>query len=308
MYAYVRSPPSSSPLISVPLDYVVQGHRGNIIQGLGCTNTLYNTTLAFPLFYMWPCLLSLIAIIYGILSLRALIKRQALAEEFLDCTDSDLKADRHFYFRFMCFSGVELVIAFPLGLYLLLHQAINEHVFPWISWEDTHSNFDRIDQYPAIFITSIFNGKVVQGVMLWSVPCLSYLFFLFFGFGPQQVKQYKRWFYVLLKPFGIKPHSTTDGRTWWQKLLRRPAPPLPLPFMINRPPSPPFATTSTSSLSSIMIIGNPGFNSNLDIDHDHDHKRLPREPPPAYATLHHNHNHNHIVDLNKARPILSEIR
>ena len=259
---------------------------------------------------MWPCLLSLIAIIYGMLSLRALIKRKIVVDEFIDCTDSDLKDDRYFYFRFMCFSGVELTIAFPLGLYILFNEVINQPVVPWISWEDTHSNFDRVGQVPAIYVTSNFKVMVAKSVSLWSVPFLSYIFFLFFGFGPQQVKQYKRWFYALLKPFGISPlapvpnpHSTASGRTRWQKLLRRPASPSPLPCVtrLTQSPSPPFAVTSTSS-SSIIIIGNPDPDLELDLDLEH----LPRPPHPAYAML--NRNRNRIVDLNKARPILWPIR
>src|SRR5258706_2014170 len=235
--------PLSSSLISLPLDYVVQGHRANIIQGLGCTFTVYNTTLAFPLFWMWPSVLSLIAITYGMLSLRAYVKRQRMVAELLNCkasvlncNASVLEADHHF--RFMCFSGAELTIAFPLGLFVLLNQAINEPVFPWISWEDTHSNFDRIGQYPAIFITSDRSNMIQWGVLLWAYPSLSYLFFIFFGLGRERVNQYKRWLYALLKPFGIKPsapvpdpYSTTNRRTWWQKLLRRPASPPPLPCM-----------------------------------------------------------------------------
>ena len=90
---------------------------------------------------MWPVIFSLISVIYGILNLLAFIKRKVVIKEFIDCTDSDLKPDS--YFRVMCFSCVELTIALPLGLYLLVHEAIRD-VEPWISWEDTHSNFDHI--------------------------------------------------------------------------------------------------------------------------------------------------------------------
>jgi len=61
---------------------------------------------------------------------------------------SGLNADG--YFRLMCFSAVELTIAFPLGLYQLLTDALNKHIFPWISWEDTHYNFNHYDQLPDI--------------------------------------------------------------------------------------------------------------------------------------------------------------
>ena len=215
--AHFPSPPS-------PPDYVVQGHRGNILQGVGCLPTTYNVTLAFPLFYMWPPLLSFVAVIYGMLSLRAFLKRRVVVEEFLNSNGSGLNADR--YLRLMCFSAVELTFAFPLGLFVLLVQAVDKPVYPWISWEDTQSNFDRFDQLPALFFTSTSINTLVLGVELWVAPFLSLIFFIFFGLGREQINQYKRWFYTLLKPFGIKPPAPkpygTDRRTWWQKLLRRP--------------------------------------------------------------------------------------
>jgi len=63
--------------------------------------------------------------------------------------DEFLNADG--YFRFMCFSAVELTIGFPLGLYQLLTDAFNKNIFPWIPWGDTHYHFDRYDQLPATY-------------------------------------------------------------------------------------------------------------------------------------------------------------
>ena len=211
----------------LPLVYVVQGHRGDIIQGLGCRPPVYNTPLTFALVWIWPCIFSLIAGTYGLLSLRAFLKRRDALEEFLNLHVSDLDADR--YFRLMCFSAVQLTIAFPLGLSVILNAAINLTIHPWISWEDTHSNFDRFDPIPAAYVTSDARLYPETVILLWAVPFLSYLFFLFFGLGRERRNQYKCWLYVLLKPFGITPPApkpcSTDSRTWWQKLLRRPASP-----------------------------------------------------------------------------------
>ena len=176
---------------------------------------------------MWPCILSLIAILYGILSTLAFLKRRTVVEEFLNSHSSGINTNR--YLRLMCFSAVELTIAFPLSLYNLLNDAINRTVFPWISWEDTHFDFDRFDQLPAVFFEEAPSLKLEIAIQIWSIPLLAYIFFLFFGLGSEQTSRYKRWFYTLLKPFGITPSApdpspyNPDHRTWWQKLLRRPA-------------------------------------------------------------------------------------
>ena len=188
---------------------------------------MYNTTLSFALVLIWPCVFCLIASTYGILSLRAFLKRRDALGEFLNLNISDLNADR--YFRLMCFSVVQVTIALPLCLFVILDSAINYTVDPWISWEATHANFDRFDPIPAIFITSSPKVNLGWSILPWSIPFLSYLFFLFFGLGRERRNQYKRWLYVLLKPFGINPPApktcSTDSQTWWQKLFRRPAPP-----------------------------------------------------------------------------------
>jgi hypothetical protein len=188
----------------------------------------------------------------------------------------------------MCFSAVELTIAFPLGLYQLLADA-NKVIFPWISWEDTHSHFDRYDQLPAIFIERHPASSLQFSVLIWSIPILAYIFFLFFGLCREQRIQYKRWFYALLKPFGIKTpapapnpynrnsnsdhnrHRNRNSRTWWQKLLRRPAhsshgngPTDPLPSYPDKPiPSARSRVLQTASLDASLAFD---FDDSLDIE------------------------------------------
>ena len=201
----------------------MQGHRGDIIQGIGCYPSIYNTALAFPLVLGWPLVLSLIAIVYGLLSLRAWLKRRDMVEEFLNSNASGLNADR--YFRLMCFSAVELTIVFPISLWMTLTNAINIPLNPWISWEDTHFMFNRFNQIPAAIIENNPTSNLQFGVGLWCLPGLCYLFFIFFGLGREQRNQYKNWVFAALKPFGVsrpapKPYSR-DRRTWWQKLFRQ---------------------------------------------------------------------------------------
>ncbi len=44
--------------------YVVQGHRYNILQELGCFPALYNTLLTYFLVNWWPLVLGFIASVY----------------------------------------------------------------------------------------------------------------------------------------------------------------------------------------------------------------------------------------------------
>ena len=88
--------------------------------------------------------------------------------------------------------------------------------------------FNRFEPIPAAFIESDQTSYTLLVVNFWAFPFICYLFFIFFGFGGEQVNQYKRWFYAVLRPFGVRPPQpkpySQDRRTWWQKLFRRPAP------------------------------------------------------------------------------------
>ena len=44
--------------------YVVQGHRFNILEEIGCMPATFNTPLAYVLVYMWPLLLGLVSMVY----------------------------------------------------------------------------------------------------------------------------------------------------------------------------------------------------------------------------------------------------
>ena len=48
-----------------PLDFIVQPHRYDILEDIGCQPATYNTLPAYFLVFMWPILLGLISFIYS---------------------------------------------------------------------------------------------------------------------------------------------------------------------------------------------------------------------------------------------------
>lgn len=46
-------------------ELVVEGHRFDILEEIGCIPNTFNVTLAFPLEYIWPLVLSIVAAIYS---------------------------------------------------------------------------------------------------------------------------------------------------------------------------------------------------------------------------------------------------
>ena len=61
----MRLPPSYFPTFPDTItEYVVQGHRFNLYEGVGCMPALYNTALMYVTTAMWPVVLGLCSAVY----------------------------------------------------------------------------------------------------------------------------------------------------------------------------------------------------------------------------------------------------
>ncbi|KAJ7490981.1 GPCR fungal pheromone mating factor, partial [Mycena latifolia] len=65
------------PALYVAAQYIVQGHRFEIFQDIGCYPALYNSLPRYFISSMWPVPIGLVAAWYCVLSLRAFALRRA---------------------------------------------------------------------------------------------------------------------------------------------------------------------------------------------------------------------------------------
>lgn len=63
-------------------------------------------------------------------------------------------------------------------------------LFPYVSWAYVHADFSRIGQYATVE----FTDRALQQLYLffWAIPASSFIFFVFFGFGEEAVRDYRR--------------------------------------------------------------------------------------------------------------------
>ncbi|EEB97612.1 hypothetical protein MPER_03036, partial [Moniliophthora perniciosa FA553] len=135
------------PILQLPLQFVVQGHRYDIFEDIGCYPVTFNTIPAYPLTYVWPNVIGLISLIYSILTLHAFMKRRAQFSQFITA-HSSLNVSR--YFRLMALATTEMLFNIPICAYGLYINITRGKIHPWKSWEDTHFDFYTIDQVPAL--------------------------------------------------------------------------------------------------------------------------------------------------------------
>ncbi|KAF8160982.1 pheromone A receptor-domain-containing protein [Crassisporium funariophilum] len=194
------------PIIVMILHYIVQGHRFNIFQEIGCYPYTYNTPLAYVLVSAPPLVLGLTSGAYSIMSIIAFKKRHTEFKEILS-SNSNLNSNR--YFRLMALAGIEAVACVPLSITAIVLNATRGEVRPWISWEDTHWGFSRVDQIPSVLWKSDPTTQASLEMTRWLIVVCGLCFFAFFGFADEAQKHYKLAFDSVAKRVGYTSNGTT---------------------------------------------------------------------------------------------------
>ncbi|KAM5538796.1 hypothetical protein V8D89_007518 [Ganoderma adspersum] len=240
------------PIIVVALSYVVQGHRYNVLEQLGCFPALYNTLLTYFLVNWWPLLLGSIASVYCVLSLLAFNKRRAQFNEFLTSKKSSLTISR--YFRLMALSTTSLMLLIPISSYGIYLNVTSQPLGPWRSWSDTHFDFGRIEQVPAIVWRSNPRSVIANELNRWLSPACALIFFMWFGIASEARRHYNAAFWFVAGKFGFKPQFRNE-KAGLQSLANTPSPTKTASFSEALPPydypKPPRMHPTTSFTTSI---------------------------------------------------------
>ncbi|KAK7680871.1 hypothetical protein QCA50_016181 [Cerrena zonata] len=176
------------PIIVVALSYIVQGHRFNILEDIGCATAIYNTLLAYFLWTWWPLVIGVISAIYCILSLLAFNKRRLQFNAFLSSSKSSLTLGR--YFRLMALASTELLLSIPLSTWIIYLNLTTTKLSPWVSFANTHYGFERVDQIPALLWRADRRMVVAVELGRWIDPVCALIFFAYFGFADEARRQY----------------------------------------------------------------------------------------------------------------------
>ncbi|KAF8809921.1 STE3-domain-containing protein [Phlegmacium glaucopus] len=188
------------PALQMPLQFIVQGHRYDIWEDIGCYPTTVNTPAAYPLSFIWPNVISLASAVYCVLTLRAFMLRRAQFSQFLSSTTS-LSINR--YFRLMALATSEILFTVPFSTYGLYLNIIEAPIYPWKSWADIHFMWYTIDTFPAILWRSNPTSLIVHESTRWSLIFCAFVFFGFFGFAEESRKNYRCAYRAIVARFGV---------------------------------------------------------------------------------------------------------
>ncbi|KAH7904575.1 pheromone A receptor-domain-containing protein [Hygrophoropsis aurantiaca] len=205
------------PIVQMVLQFIVEGHRFNIFEEIGCYPYTYNTTLAYPLSIVWPVVIGLISAIYCILTLRAFMQRRAQFSEFVSATTS-LTINR--YFRLMALATVELLFTTPICAYGIYLNVVSSPVQPWKGFADAHYDYSRVGQYPSIIWRMSYASVVSTELTRWSLLFCALVFFGFFGFAAEARKNYYKGHCAIINLFGVSPPSPFNSASGFRHAPR----------------------------------------------------------------------------------------
>ncbi|KAL4070136.1 pheromone A receptor-domain-containing protein [Scleroderma yunnanense] len=190
------------PVVVMALHYVVQGHRFDILEDVGCWPAIYNALPAYFLVFMWPTLLGCVSFVYSALTLRAFYKRRL---EFSHLVASNNSMNASCYVRLMLLACIEMASTIPISIVSLYISNKGVPLQPWISWADTHYNFSFVGLVPAVTWMSDPNYKASIEMTRWLFPACALLFFSLFGFASESRKHYCAGILFVAAFFGYKP-------------------------------------------------------------------------------------------------------
>ncbi|PBK68302.1 fungal pheromone STE3G-protein-coupled receptor [Armillaria solidipes] len=173
------------PVIYMALHYIVQGHRFDIIEHFGCRPAIYNSLASLFLIWIPPLLFSIGAGIFSAVALHHFFVRRITFARHLQTKNSALTASH--YFRLMSMSLVQIfwgVLVTGVNMWFTMKNGLR----PWTGWADIHVGFSRIGQFPQLLISPT-TWSYTYGLW-WTIPISSILFFAFFSFGQEAMKQY----------------------------------------------------------------------------------------------------------------------
>ncbi|EED83563.1 hypothetical fungal pheromone GPCR, STE3-type, partial [Postia placenta Mad-698-R] len=175
------------PMVIMGLHYVVQGHRYDIIEDIGCLPATYYSIPAIFVVWFPPLLLSTITLIYASIALLHFFRRRITFAMHLQNANSSLTTGR--YLRLIAMSITEIVWGTSLTA-LAMYDNISPGLRPYLNWDYVHSNFSRIGQYATVQVPPAYLQQML--LFYWAIPASSYIFFVFFGFGEESMKDYGR--------------------------------------------------------------------------------------------------------------------
>jgi pheromone a factor receptor len=193
------------PCLQMVCQYIVSGYRFNLLEDFGPYPVVMLMYPAIPLFFLWPLIAGIVSLFYCVMTIYHFYKR---GRQFSQVMSSNRGLNQSRYFRLMCLSMIEILGTIPLSSWVLALN-VKAGFVPWVSWADTHNDYNRIVQVPSIVWKSDHIAHVLFEFYRWSLVACAFVFFGFFGFADEARRHYRLVYTSLASRVGL---STSNGK------------------------------------------------------------------------------------------------
>ena len=128
------------------LAFIVQGHRFNILEDVGCYPAIVNTSLTYFLVTLWPIFIGIASLIFTAMNLHYTQCRRHALDSWMECTTSSLLTTS-LYIRLVMLGFIALGLSFMASVRDMVSQITGRSV-AWPGWDIVHADFGRVDQIP----------------------------------------------------------------------------------------------------------------------------------------------------------------
>ncbi|KAJ7768128.1 putative fungal pheromone GPCR, STE3-type [Mycena maculata] len=246
------------PCITMALHYVVQGHRFDIVEDLGCRAAIYVSIASIFLVWLPPIVVVILTLGFASAALYHFFRRRLTFARHLQAASS-LTPSR--YFRLMAMALAQMMwatIVTAADMAFTLRPGLR----PWISWANVHSDFGRVGVFPTAFIPA--QTLLVSYLIWWTVPLSALLFAAFFAFGEDAKREYSACWHAVVRVV--------------KRVLRRPS--TPAPVAVDLPTLP----TDLKPRSQCDSEFDPSETETTDAESQYDHRKGTFDIPLAPAS------------------------
>lgn len=165
-----------TPVFVMCTQYYIQYSRYVITPITGCVASYRHTAATIPLYYMWPLIWSVVALVLAFMTTVKYFQKRKDVSDILKCTNSGLNLKR--FARLLIFCLVIIAAVMPLGIYVFISNA------RMLSIPIPDEFVDRL----VIYVMEHNGGSTYE---LYVVIALSFVVFLLFGLGSDALTMYK---------------------------------------------------------------------------------------------------------------------
>ncbi|KZT36361.1 fungal pheromone STE3G-protein-coupled receptor, partial [Sistotremastrum suecicum HHB10207 ss-3] len=192
-------------LLMGPLYYTVQGNRYNIILGFGCRPSYVNILESYLLVWMWPVIIGLINLVYGVLAILGFMRHR---KNTGDTISSHRALTRARYIRLVGLTLTLAIETIPPATLTIWYDIVISHPKLGLSWANIKWGFSAVNTYTDIPVLQVR----VTNYLDWLYPLAALQFFLFFGFSEESRRSYEGVIRRIGKLLGISGRNSSQSK------------------------------------------------------------------------------------------------